>query len=123
MRTLQQLASNSLGSPGKPMPHSMRRTTTRPPPEDMGEEIARMIVERMRAEIDRRYENPSTRESAWRSFLAMAGDWATEDGVRRPGAYQALKPIVEKLREMMQRKTGTTSASGFLPIARRDSKG
>ena len=69
----------------------------------LGGDVARLLVERMRSEIDLRYESAEARASAWSSFLAMAGDWATDEGLQRPGAYQALKPIVEKLRGILPR--------------------
>ena len=101
------------------MTNAPRRNLTRPPVDDLGEEMARLLIERMRAAIDHRYENPAARESSWRSFLAMAGEWATDDGLKHPGAYNALKPIVERLCQMMvPRKITATSPYGT-PMLRR----
>ena len=65
-----------------------------------------MLVERVRRDLDRRYSSEAARSSAWSSFLSMAGDWATEEGLARPGSYQALKPLVEKLHRTMADSDG-----------------
>ena len=98
--------------------HGMtRRPTYRTMPPlaaiDMGEEIARMMLDRMRADLDRYFTDPAAREGAWRSFLAVAGDWATEDGIKLPGAYQALKRAREKLEPLLRRPSSNTNGRGI----------
>ena len=86
-----------------------------PPPIDMGEALARQLLDRLRAEIDRRVESHANRESMWRFFLAMAGSWATEEGLLTPGAYQALKPLAAKVYDMLPRR----SLAAVAAVARR----
>ena len=83
---------------------------------DFGEGVARLLIERLRIEIDRRIENPALRESRWSFFLAMAGTWATEEGLQQPGAYQALKPVVEKVMERLPQKRTNATLTGIAAV-------
>ena len=83
-----------------------------------GEEMTRRLVGRMRLLIDQRYGTPEGREGAWASFQAMAGYWGTEEGLRHPDAYQALAPIVDKLRELMPKRNSTLA--GIPAVSPRD---